>query len=58
MIFFGPQFGYEFSGQFLCDKSILGPVSGGTPLGPPFFFSSFFFRFLFLTAERADTWLK
>ena len=34
--FFGPQFRYDFSGQFLCEKSIFG-------LGPSFLFFLLFF---------------
>ena len=43
--FFGPQFRYDFSWQFLCEKSIFSAVSGGTPLGPLFLFFSLFFPF-------------
>ena len=46
--FFGPQFRYDFSWQFLCEKSILGPISGGTPLGPLFLFPTFFLPFFCL----------
>ena len=45
IFFFGPQFRNDFSGQFLCEKSIFGPISGGkkNPLGPSFPFFSYFF---------------
>ena len=44
--FFGPQFRYDFCRQFSCEKSIFGPIPGGTPLGPLFlFFLLFFSRF-------------
>ena len=44
--FFGPQFRYDFSWQFSCEKSFFGAHLGGnnTPLGPSFpFFPTFFF---------------
>ena len=46
LIFLVPQFRYDFSLQFLCEKSICVPISGGkkkNPLGPLFFFSYCFF---------------
>ena len=51
LIFSGPQFRYDFFRQFLCKKSVFGPVSGGgTPLGPLFLFFIVFFpcAFVFL----------
>ena len=42
LIFLGPQFRYDFSGQFLCEKSIFGPTPGGNRLGALFLFSSLF----------------
>ena len=53
-VFFGPQFRYDFSWQFFCEKPIFGPISGGTPLGPLFlffllFFSTVFFFFCFFS---------
>ena len=46
LIFFGPQFRYDFSEQFLCEKSIFGPVSGWALFSffPPVFSLVFCFQ--------------
>ena len=45
LIFLGPQFRYDFSWQFFCEKSIFGPISGGKKTLWALF--SFFFLLFF-----------
>ena len=49
LIFFGPQLPHDFLTKLLCKKSFFWAVSGGTPLGPLFFFCLFITFLYFLS---------